>query len=102
MGASLVVVCTVSPCATDTEHSVSTLRTGQALDGRGVEDQHKEILLELLQEQRGPRRLHPKQWSPEQVRTWLEGLHAGNFHLVLESLPSNFTGQMLVRLPESR
>merc|ERR1719158_2752359 len=30
----LLVICTVSPCATDTEHSLTTLRTGFALSGR--------------------------------------------------------------------
>lgn len=100
--ASLAVICTVSPCATDTEHSVSTLRTGLALGGLGAEQQQKEVLLDLMRAQRGPRRLHPKQWTSEQVRTWLLELHEGSFREVSEALPADFTGQMLVRLSEAR
>merc|ERR1719336_2468833 len=35
--ARLAVFCTASPCATDTEHTVATLRMGMSLGGRGNE-----------------------------------------------------------------
>jgi kinesin family member 2/24 len=98
----LVVICTVSPCATDTEHTISTVRMGSALTTNGTEREEKEMLTNLLREQRGPRELHPKQWSPEQVRAWLTDLHDGAFRDVLSTLPLNTTGQMLVRLTETR
>ncbi|CAE7257349.1 KIF2A [Symbiodinium natans] len=35
----LAVICTVSPCASDTEHTVETLRLGGALAGRGEKEE---------------------------------------------------------------
>lgn len=98
----LAVICTASPCATDTEHTVATLRMGMALGGRGNEQEEKQLLSELLRERRGPRLVHPKQWSPEQVYEWVDGLCDGSFEDIASQLPSNFTGQMLVRLSEGR
>lgn len=100
--ARLAAICTASPCVSDTEHTLTTLRTGMVLGGRGPEHSEKEPLVELLREQRGPRQLHPKQWSPEQVRTWLAEVDRGQFANVLTALPSDFTGQMLVRVTEAR
>jgi len=97
-GALLAAICTVSPCAQDTEHTLATLRTGLALAGRGAEREEKEAL-QVPQEPRDP---HPKQWNPEQVSAWIAQAGGGRFGDARSALPSNFTGQMLVRLPESR
>merc|ERR1719181_2686315 len=72
-----------------------------ALGGRGAEQEEKTLLEDLLPRKK-PRLVHPKQWSPEQVCEWLASLAGGQFLDVLESLPDSFTGQMLVRLKESR
>jgi len=98
-GAQLAVICTVSPCAMDTEHTLATLRTGMTLGGKGAEREEKELLAPLEQQ---PREVHPKQWTPEQVGAWLSRVGGGKFLSVKEALPSNFTGQMLVRLTEGR
>lgn len=100
--ARLAVICTASPCATDTEHTLATLRMGMALGGRGAEREERQLLLEALQAKKPPRLPHPKQWTPEQVCEWLGALDGGRFQDVLDALPSNFTGQMLVRMSESR
>jgi len=100
--AKLAVICTASPCATDTEHTVATLRMGMALGGRGGEHEDKMMLDEFLRDQKKPRLLHPKQWAPEQVFEWLATVGGGQFLDVLDALPESFTGQMLVRLTESR
>merc|ERR1719401_2707499 len=42
--ARLSVVCTASPCATDTEHTIATLRMGMALGGYGEEHDEKVML----------------------------------------------------------
>jgi len=94
------VVCTVSPCALDTEHTLATLRTGMLLGGRGAEREERETLAPMEPQQ--PRELHPKQWSPVQVCAWLTQAGGGKFHDVRDALPSNFTGQMLVRVTEAR
>jgi len=100
--AKLCVICTASPCASDTEHTLTTLRMGMALAGRGAEHEEKDWLKELVKEQRAPRVAHPKQWNPEQVRSWLSELQGGQFKDALEALPTNTTGQMLIRLTVSR
>ena len=76
----LAVICTIAPAASDTEHTVSTLRTGASLrikgpDQRGDTDVHKEV----LQKSTKQRDLHPRQWSPQQVQTWLKELEDGLF-----------------------
>lgn len=93
--AKLAVICTVSPCASDTEHTLSTLRTGMALSGRGAE---KEVR-EQISKSRGEEPLHPSKWDTSQVRDWLAEV---GYRDVGEGLPQDFTGKMLVRVPESR
>lgn len=100
--AKLAVICTASPCATDTEHTVATLRMGMALGGRGAEHEEKMLLSEYLQALKKPRVEPPKKWTPEQVCEWLATVGGGQFIDVMDSLPETFTGQMLVRLTESR
>lgn len=48
------------------------------------------------------RLVHPKQWSPEQVSEWLASVGNGQLRDVVDAIPQNFTGQMLVRLTEGR
>lgn len=98
--ARLAVICTVSPCATDSEHTLGTLRMGVALSGRGSEREEKMMLQDMVKKK--PRLEHPKTWKPEQVRDWLETVRDGQFRDVADAVPSNFTGQMFVRLTESR
>jgi len=100
--ARLAVICTASPCASDTEHTVATLRTGAGLCSQGSEREDKQVLLDFIQAMKKPKVQHPKTWTPEQVRDWISEIRGGNFRFVLDSLPSNFTGQMLVRLTETR
>mmetsp|Transcript_173142 Transcript_173142/g.555223 ORF Transcript_173142/g.555223 Transcript_173142/m.555223 type:complete len:323 (-) Transcript_173142:54-1022(-) len=98
--ARLAVVCTISPCATDTEHTIATMRMGMALGGRGPEREEKQLLSDLLPKKE--RLMHPKQWTSEQVVDWLVSVRDGDFSDVVDAMPSNFTGQMLVRLSEGR
>lgn len=94
----LAVVCTLSPCASDTEHTLSTLRTGMSLGDRGAEKEEKEQLVVRRAEEAPP----PDKWDPSQVRAWLTELSNGEFKDVATALPTDFTGKMLVRVPESR
>lgn len=100
--ARLAVVCTASPCATDTEHTVGTLRMGMTLGGKGAEHEEKQVVTSFSQLQKKPRLVQPKQWTSEQVVEWLTHVGGGAYCDILDSIPSNFTGQMLVRLTESR
>merc|ERR1719401_801308 len=62
--ARLAVICTASPCASDTEHTLATLRTGTSLCSSGSEREERQLLLEALQAKKPPRLPHPKQWTP--------------------------------------
>lgn len=99
--AKLAVICTVAPGASDTEHTVATLRTGALLSGRS-EIEETEVIALAARPAQDVLGNHPKQWSPERVREWLANLDGGRFKDALEALPSNFTGQMLVRVTEGR
>jgi len=99
--ACLAVICTASPCATDTEHTISTMRMGVQLGNKGQEKEEKQNLSDFLRAQR-PRLVHPKQWTPDQVFEWLNALNGGLFQDAADALPSGCTGQMLVRLTENR
>ncbi|CAE7216334.1 DSK1 [Symbiodinium sp. CCMP2592] len=61
----LAVICTVSPCASDTEHTVTTLRLGTSLAGC-CEQEEKDFLepSERCHGRHGPSK-GPKQWTPE-------------------------------------
>lgn len=93
----LSVICTVAPAASDTEHTLSTLRTGMTLRVKAPEQDVEKEVLPNITKQRDP---HPRQWSPQQVQAWLRQLEDGLFADVCSTLPAEFTGQMLVRLSE--
>lgn len=94
----LNVICTASPCTSDTEHTLTTLRTAVALGG--FEEARADR--EELSGQSRTREVHPKQWTAEKVSDWLASVNGGQFRGIRDALPSNFTGQMLVRLSECR
>jgi len=100
--ARFACICTASPCASDTEHTVATLRMGMALAGRGNEQEDKMMLADFVQARKKPRLAHPKQWTPDQILEWLATVGGGQFIDLIDALPETFTGQMLVRLTESR
>lgn len=96
----LIVICTVSPCATDTEHSLTTLRTGFALSGRPshhLVETKQTGLKELVFGK--PKVRHPMtRWNDEEVRQWLKKIGQEEHAVVSPGT----TGHMLVRFPESR
>lgn len=99
VSAQLAVIATVSPCATDVEHTVSTLKTVHqlAIDPAPISEIKQTDM--YPKESGSERRIHPKKWNSEQVSQWLETMgEAGG----LIGIPKSTTGAMLVRMPESR
>jgi kinesin family protein 2/24 len=94
--ARLGVIATVSPCATDVEHTVSTLKSVGLLTGRNQVTETKQT--EMYPKEVLSRSIHPKKWTSEQVQDWFskEG------EKELPGLPKSTNGSMLVRMPESR
>ena len=72
--AKLSVICTVAPAATDTEHTMSTLRIGASLL-KAPDSVQKEVL-----QSSAKREPHPRQWSPAEVQAWLQKLEDGLFN----------------------
>jgi kinesin family protein 2/24 len=95
--AKLAVVATVSPCATDVEHTVSTLKTVLQLTGtpEGMSEQKQ---TEMYPPSTRKLDIHPKKWSPGEVQDWL--VNEGETDCV--AISKSTTGAMLVRMSESR
>jgi len=68
--AQLSVICTASPCCTDTEHSITTLRTGFNLSGRNddASDETEQAEFASLLQVEAKTVSHPKSWTPDQVQ----------------------------------
>jgi len=96
------ILCTVSPCASDTEHTLSTLRIGASLTSRQGSTYDRECQKSVVCASQVPREIHPRRWPPERVQAWLGEVANGQFREAQGMLPSNFTGQMFVRLTEPR
>jgi kinesin family protein 2/24 len=102
----LAVIATVSPCATDIEHTITTLKTVMGLSSCPqaiIETKQTDLAgaCKALIESRRPIRssdpprptyvdVPPKKWTCEQVSEWCVGF------------PKGTTGAMLIRMPESR
>eukprot|EP00449_Zooxanthella_nutricula_P041071 CAMPEP_0198591762 /NCGR_PEP_ID=MMETSP1462-20131121/137290_1 /TAXON_ID=1333877 /ORGANISM="Brandtodinium nutriculum, Strain RCC3387" /LENGTH=231 /DNA_ID=CAMNT_0044323329 /DNA_START=1 /DNA_END=692 /DNA_ORIENTATION=+ len=71
--ALIVAIGTVSPSATDTEHSIGTLRALQQLQGT-------QMAFEVREDVARPRANdlpHPRTWSEEDVRRWVSAAAGG-------------------------
>merc|ERR1712232_1433946 len=93
-----VAVGTVSPSATDTEHSIGTLRALQQLQGTQMafevrEDVVKPKSLEVL---------HPRTWSEDEVRRWMDVALGGRVQKYIASLSKGTDGKNLMRWPVQR
>jgi kinesin family member 2/24 len=97
---SLCVIATVSPCATDIEHTISTLKTVHGLtDGRKIRETKQDPLLPPASRPVRPATPpHPKNWNSEHIATWLSRDMAESD----VALPKATTGAMLVRMSETR
>mmetsp|Transcript_9010 Transcript_9010/g.21475 ORF Transcript_9010/g.21475 Transcript_9010/m.21475 type:complete len:518 (-) Transcript_9010:188-1741(-) len=107
--ANLAVICTVSPCASDTEHSIGTLRTGFALSGRPasapyIVEKRRDDYFSSMRAQQGAeaRARHPKRWDAPTLQQWLKTVQKGVFADVAGRLPANTTGAMFSRFGEQR
>ena len=91
--ALLSVIATISPNATDTEHSISTIKTVHSLLGGSFKEVKQTNMFTL--KKKIP--LSPKKWSSTQVQTWLQEWMDDK-----QCLPKGTTGPMLIRMSEAR
>lgn len=99
--ARLCLIATVAPNATDTEHTIDTLRVVSSLleEENSQEDGNKEDDAETQVQQapaiETPRGsvLAPRQWDNEQLSSWMI-----NKRLVKSPIPDHITGRMAMRM----
>jgi len=102
--AQLSVICTASPCCTDTEHSITTLRTGFNLSGRAdtCSDEMDQGDFATLLQVETKTLSHPKSWNPEQVQQWLSNVDKKRFEKFTCNVPKATDGPMLVKYTQQR
>ena len=95
--AHLAVIATVSPIPTDTEHSISTLKTVCAIAGYPEADlvEEKADVIPWVP----PRevRVPPIKWDEAQLRNWLSAVAHGRFASITSNIPKGTTGKVIMR-----
>jgi len=95
--ALIVAIGTVSPSATDTEHSIGTLRALQQLQGTQMAFELREDVVKQKSVE-----IHPRCWVEAEVRQWIEGALGGRAKAHSGSLTKGTDGKNLVRWPVQR
>jgi kinesin family protein 2/24 len=106
--AGVAVIGTVSPAAIDTEHSIATLKTINAIggndDNEGYAEEKEDVAATLrvnaktgeVTEEAAERLVAPVKWSHDEVRHWLSTTARGAFKKV--KVASTLTGSQFVRM----
>ncbi|KAG8463118.1 hypothetical protein KFE25_011115 [Diacronema lutheri] len=98
--ATVAVLGTLSPGASDTEHSLHTLQTVSAMASVDA------FVREVRRDVGGglglptPPPAHPKEWSRDEVCTWLGEADGGAFAHLAPALPAAMDGKLLTRMPK--
>jgi len=95
--ALIVAIGTVSPSATDTEHSIGTLRSLQQLQGTQMAFETREDI--VLCKSSTP---HPRTWSEDEVRQWMEIAAGGRAKAHAAAVTKGTDGKNLIRWPIQR
>lgn len=97
--AHIMAIGTVSPSASDTEHSIGTLRALQDLQGTQMSYEAREDVTKPKVQEEVP---HPRNWSEEDVRQWVEAALNGRAQTHAAALKKGTDGKNLVRWPMTR
>lgn len=95
--ALIVAIGTVSPSATDTEHSIGTLRALQQLQGTQMSSENREDIGRPKTSEP-----HPRSWSEEEVRHWVEEALGARGRPLASAITKGTDGKNLVRWPVQR
>jgi len=95
--ALIVAIGTVSPSATDTEHSIGTLRSLQQLQGTQMAFETREDI--VLCKSTTP---HPRTWSEDDVRQWMEIAAGGRAKVYAAAVKKGTDGKNFIRWPIQR
>ena len=106
--AGVAVIGTMSPASIDTEHSLATLKTINAIggneDSEGYAEEKEDVAATLrvdaktgqVTEVAAERLIAPVKWSREEVTQWLSSTARGAFQSV--KVPTTLTGSQFVRM----
>jgi kinesin family protein 2/24 len=106
--AGVAVIGTMSPASIDTEHSLATLKTINAIggneDSEGYVEEKEDVAATLrvdaktgqVTEEAAERLIAPVKWSREEVAQWLSSTARGAFKSV--KVPTTLTGSQFVRM----
>jgi len=95
--AYLAVIATVSPIPTDTEHSISTLRTVCAIAGYNDSDMIEEKQEVKPNLPKREERIPPIKWTSDQLFAWVRTVSNGRFATVANDLPKGTSGKVVMR-----
>lgn len=100
-----VVIATVSPTATDTEHSINTLRHASLMKASATDIKTERTI--VLDEagwlaRHDPLPTAPAKWTHDQAVEWLCTAKGGLFAPYVDAFPAGIDGRQLVRLNAAR
>lgn len=96
--ALIVAIGTVSPSATDTEHSLGTLRALQQLQGTSMAFESRDDVKTAKEVVA----VHPRCWTEDEVKHWMHGAVGGKARALVPSLSKGTDGKNIVRWPVQR
>jgi kinesin family protein 2/24 len=97
----ITVVGTVSPSASDTEHTITTLKTVSAVCGTDQQLREKKCDVKPIVEAPAAHTIPPKMWNEERVREWLGSAVSARgepLAAVLPLVPDGITGKLIMRM----
>lgn len=97
--ARVIAIGTVSPSGTDTEHSIATLRSLQMLQGTQMTFERRE---DIKEDPVDHIPVHPRAWSEEDVRKWLETVCNCRAKAHVSAISKGTDGKNMVRWPIGR
>lgn len=105
-----VVISTLSPIATDTEHTMNTIQhlcmlTDANWDKenvRTVRTNVEDVLGEVIRAKQASKIVPVSRWTTKDVQSWLQKANNGQFKKFASRFPDNIDGKQLTRLTEQR
>ena len=97
----ITVVGTVSPSASDTEHTLTTLKTVAAVTGNETSIREVKRDVKAIYEAPALHTIPPKMWNEERLRAWLSDTVTGRgdaLSNVLPKMPKGVDGKLIMRM----
>jgi len=96
-----IVIATVSPIPTDTEHTIQTLQYA-SLMACDIQDASKKERHEVQRKRQSSGKVPIAKWSKDECMKWIMGLEKGKFEVYASGFKSLIDGKQLTRLSLQR